>query len=109
MLRGQGFPTKIIEALACGKPTVATEIGARGIPTTFRNLHVCDVEHFAEVIRQVLSENCPVNTDDAEEVRSRYSWDTLLQPLPPALEGIWSRKSGHFRSDGLSIKHARLS
>ena len=109
MLRGQGFPTKIIEALACGKPTVATEIGARGIPSTFQNLHVCRVEHFAEVIRRLLSENRPVNTDDVEEIQSRYSWDALLQPLPPALDGIWSRKSGNFGSDRLSIRHARLS
>ena len=47
MLRGQGFPTKIIEALACGKPTVATMIGARGIRRPVEILHVCGVVRFA--------------------------------------------------------------
>jgi glycosyltransferase involved in cell wall biosynthesis len=104
MLRGEGFPTKIIEALACGKPTVTTMIGARGIPRSFQNLHVCRVEQFAQVIGRLLAEKRGLKPNDAE-IRSRYSWDALLQPLPSALEEIWNRKT----SDSLSIRHARLS
>jgi glycosyltransferase involved in cell wall biosynthesis len=31
MLQGWGFPTKIVEALACGKVTITTPAGARAL------------------------------------------------------------------------------
>lgn len=91
MLRGHGFPTKIIEALACGKPTVATAVGARGVPS-FASLHVKDVDDFAETILQILSEDHPVESDQFAEIRDTFGWDALVGRLHDQLDLLWGKR-----------------
>jgi polysaccharide biosynthesis protein PslH len=81
VLSGAGFPTKIVEALACGKPVVATPVGARGVAAGFRGLHVCPIEDFAEQIVTLLEEDEPVDGSDFERVRDTYEWSRVLAPL----------------------------
>jgi len=91
MLRGHGFPTKIIEALACGKPTVATPVGARGVPRTFGNLYVRPVEGFGETILQILNNGRAVDDDHCAEIRDQFGWDALVGKLHDELNVLWGR------------------
>jgi len=84
--KGRGSPTKVVEALACGKPIVATAVGARAIERDFSRLHVVDEEHFAERVNEVLARREPTSEADYELVRSRYSWPVILERLAEALE-----------------------
>ena len=52
---GGGAPTKVIEALACGKHVVATPVGARTLEHDYHGLHVCPIEAFADK-----SSNCSI-------------------------------------------------
>ncbi len=46
MLQGWGFPTKIVEALACGKPTVTTPVGGRGLEKDYHILKLAEIDAF---------------------------------------------------------------
>lgn len=79
--QGRGFPTKIVESLACGKPTIATSVGARAIEGDYQSLQVCDLSEFSEKICQVLYANNPVNFSDFEKLKRRYSWENNIRNL----------------------------
>jgi glycosyltransferase involved in cell wall biosynthesis len=79
--QGQGFPTKIIEALACGKKTIATPVGARGIERDYQNLTVCEIEQFPEMINNALKQKEFVNPVDFDTLKTRYSWEYNIQKL----------------------------
>jgi len=81
MLGGWGMPTKVIEALACGKPVVATEIGARAVPRHYSRLTIADIPHFAEMICRRLEENIPVDTREYEELKKEFLWENRLALL----------------------------
>jgi glycosyltransferase involved in cell wall biosynthesis len=86
MLGGWGMPTKIVESLACGKPVVSTEIGARSVPRYYRRLTVCPVADFAETICMVLKENNPVDACDFEVVKKDFLWERNLALLQARME-----------------------
>lgn len=86
VLQGRGFPTKIVEALACGKPTVSTAIGARAVETDFSTLHVSSIDGFASAICRELDKGIPVTTQDFEKIKARYSWKTIIQHLVERIE-----------------------
>jgi glycosyltransferase involved in cell wall biosynthesis len=50
VLQGWGFPTKIVEALACGKPTVTTPVGGRALEKDYRILRFAEIDAFAAEI-----------------------------------------------------------
>ena len=81
MQQGWGFPTKIIEALACGKPTIATPIGARSIERDYKLLQICELNQFAQKICQALKNCQSVATGDFEKLKNRYSWSINIQKL----------------------------
>lgn len=86
MRQGRGFPTKIIEALACGKPVVATPIAARAIPRDFERLRVHTLEEFPDAICRALAEGRPVADRDFARVRERYSWAANIDKLADWIE-----------------------
>ena len=81
MLQGWGFPTKIVEALACGKPTLTTPIGGRGLEQDYHILRLAPISDFGAAICASLEAREPVSTVDHERIRARYSWSALVGRL----------------------------
>lgn len=84
--QGWGMPTKIIEALACGKYTIATPTAARSIPAVFRRLKVVATDQFATEIIHALTQEPMVSTEDFEKLKAKYSWRTNICRLADRIE-----------------------
>lgn len=73
VLMGGGIKIKVIEALACGKPLVATPKALEGIGgTDLEHVFVTPAERFAETILQVLEEKPGETRANWEVVRDRF-------------------------------------
>jgi glycosyltransferase involved in cell wall biosynthesis len=97
MLQGYGFPTKIVEALACGKPTITTPVGGRALEKDYRILRFAEVPAFAAEINNALAEGQPVMDVDHEKVRTRYAWSAIVGRLSDWIErDARSRQPGQF-------------
>ena len=81
MQQGWGFPTKIIEALACGKTTITTPVGGRGLERDFQTLEICETDQFAERICATLEKGTSVTSVDFAKLKERYTWAVNLQKL----------------------------
>lgn len=88
ILKGWGMPTKVIEALACGKPVIATEVGARSVPRHYQRLKVCSVAEFPQAIIQTIREDRPVDPVDFEKLKADFLWSTRLAKMVEKLESI---------------------
>jgi len=88
MKRGRGSPTKIVEALACGKPVVSTPVGARTVERDYERLHVVPVEEFPARILEILRRDRPVDGADWERIRERYSWNVIVDRLADRVEEL---------------------
>ena len=86
VLAGMGSPTKVYEALACGKQVVATPMGARSVPADYRNLHVAALKDFPTVVNRLLDERPGPETADFERIRAEHSWSALIERLGDAIE-----------------------
>jgi glycosyltransferase involved in cell wall biosynthesis len=86
-LQGRGFPTKIVEALACGKQIISTPIGVRAIERDYQSLHVCEISDFANQIIRVLQESKPVDPTDFARLREHYSWEKNILHLIDFIKG----------------------
>lgn len=86
MLQGGGFPTKVIEALACGKHVVATPVGARAVDPSYETLHVTPLEDFPRVISGLLREGRATDSVDYDRLRAHYSWTALVGRLGDRIE-----------------------
>jgi len=84
--QGWGMPTKIIEALACGKFTIATPVAARSVPREFKRLKVIETEQFADAICEALQKESPVSDIDFEQINTRYNWRTNIMKLADRIE-----------------------
>jgi glycosyltransferase involved in cell wall biosynthesis len=88
MQEGWGSPTKIFEALACGKHVVATPIGARSVERDYQSLHVCEIDQFPQIICEILKSGESVNAMDFEKMKERYSWRVNIQKIIDKMEGF---------------------
>ncbi len=86
MLQGWGFPTKIVEALACGKPTVTTPVGGRALEKDYHILKFAEIEAFGAQVCRSLAEAQPVTDVDHDKVKARYSWEANVQKLSDWIE-----------------------
>jgi glycosyltransferase involved in cell wall biosynthesis len=86
VLQGWGFPTKIVEALACGKPTVTTPVGGRALEKDYRILRFAEIDAFAAEICRFLAEAQPVTDVDHDKVKARYSWEANVGRLSNWIE-----------------------
>lgn len=87
ILQGQGFPTKIIEALAVGKIVISTPVGARGVDPGLSSLRIQPIEAFPQAIVEALTQGHGVQTTDFERIRALYSWDALVARLLNRMRG----------------------
>lgn len=85
---GGGAPTKLIEALACGKHVVATPIGARTLERDYHGLHVCPIEGFADQIIRLLEHRPGVERRNYQRLRCQYDWSANLQRLATRMNGL---------------------
>ena len=95
---GGGTRLKIYEAMAMGKPTVSTTIGAEGLPVEHGNeLFLADQPHeFAERIVDLLTD--PVASREMglraqQRVRADFSWETAARPFIDICEQVVSRRA----------------
>ena len=86
MLQGWGFPTKIVEALACGKPTVTTPVGGRALEKDYHILKFAEIGAFGAQICRSLAEAQPVTDVDHDKVKARYSWEANVRKLSDWIE-----------------------
>ena len=91
VLAGMGSPTKVYEALACGKQVVATPMGARSVPTDYRNLHIALLAEFPAIVNRLLDERPAPETADFGRIRDEHSWPVLVDRLGDALEASIER------------------
>jgi glycosyltransferase involved in cell wall biosynthesis len=88
LLQGWGMPTKIIEALACGKPVISTPIGTRAIPAGFRQLQCCGISEFPQAICEALENGQPVDARDFASIKEMFSWKNLVIRLADRIAQI---------------------
>jgi glycosyltransferase involved in cell wall biosynthesis len=81
MLQGWGFPTKIVEALACGKITITTPVGARALESDYQTLRIREIPEFASEICEAIMQGPVVSTVDYAKVKARYSWEANVARL----------------------------
>ena len=90
----EGFGMVTIEALACGTPVVATNIGA--IPEVLDSLDLGplappDPEALADTIRRLLADpdrRLDLAARGLQAVRSRYSWNACIAELDDVYEEL---------------------
>ena len=75
------MPTKIIEALACGKPVVATPVGARSVPRYYKRLTVAGLDGFSSAVVRALKQNRPVDAVDFPALKRDFLWENRLGVL----------------------------
>ena len=80
------MPTKIIEALACGKHTIATPVAARSVPHEFKRLQVVETDQFPKAICGALKADKMVSDVDFENLKAKYSWRTNIMKLADKIE-----------------------
>lgn len=82
----RGIQNKVLEAMAMGKPVVASAAAAQGIEAVDGE-HFCvadDVQHEAQLVCDLLSDSKKAQTlgDNASAlIRSTYSWETRLADI----------------------------
>jgi glycosyltransferase involved in cell wall biosynthesis len=81
-----GMATKIIHALAFGKPMVSTPEAAGAIPQKYRQLVVAPMDAFASAIVELLSGSAPMGADEFEDLCSLYAWPRLIARLSQRIE-----------------------
>jgi len=81
MLQGWGFPTKMVEALACGKITIATPVGARALGSDYETLRIVEVKDFAAEICSAFIAGPAVSAVDFAKVKARFSWEANIARL----------------------------
>lgn len=88
---GGGTRLKILEALACGRPVVATTVGAEGLEDLVGTGVVLadSPDAFARAVTDLLRDGEQARALGASghrAVHERYSWDATLAPLIEALD-----------------------
>lgn len=87
----EGYPNVLVEALACGRPVVATDVGgAREIVDDDSGVLIqpADVDALVQGLRAVLDRPC-----DAAALSARFgrSWDDVARHTLQVCEGVLSR------------------
>lgn len=96
---GSGMRTRVVEALACGAPMVATPMSVRGLAQAdsagppWQTAETAD--EFAEAIRGLLSANLAgLRERAAAYARDNYSWDSVVAGLVRLYDRVNSQGGG---------------
>jgi len=96
MVTVAGIKTKLLEAMAMGKPVVSTSIGVRGVEAKpdedvfIRN----DPQRFAQAVIWLLSDPAlrkRIGTNARKTVESMYTWEETTKKLDLILKGMCQR------------------
>ena len=99
--RNEGTPVSLIEALAAGRPVVATTVG--GVPEVLeqgrlgRLVPAGRPDRLAQAIREALQDPRPPSRSDREAVVDRFSPEKLVQRMDRLYRQLLARRG----SDGL--------
>ena len=93
MRAGSGQLFKVLEAMACGTPVVATSLAASGIEAEAeRHLLVADTpEHFAAQVSRVLQDDrlaARLSDEGRRLVEQKYSWDHSVSGLESVHQAV---------------------
>lgn len=79
----RGIQNKVLEAMACGRPVIATQNAATGIDRSEGLIIVDTPSQWLESVRSLNREHCTsiLGAMAREAVVSKYSWPAKLQPL----------------------------
>jgi glycosyltransferase involved in cell wall biosynthesis len=103
MRQGTGIKVKLLEAMACGLPIVASPIAVEGVPEARDGRHLriaASVEDFAQRILELIPDSS-LRRDlgkRARELAERYSWDRLGDRVDRICREEVARHGGRPRS-----------
>jgi glycosyltransferase involved in cell wall biosynthesis len=83
---GFGMSTKIVSALAYGKPVLATPQGAGAISRNYRQLVVSSLDGFARRIVDLLETRPAVDAQDFASVCDEFAWTSIIARLYRRIE-----------------------
>jgi glycosyltransferase involved in cell wall biosynthesis len=92
MKTGSGSNLKQLEFMAMGLPTIASPVGARGIPIV-DGVHglIRPLEHFPEQIRQLLADGVlrpQLGRGGRDFVAQRFDWSVVVEPMLAAYQAL---------------------
>jgi glycosyltransferase involved in cell wall biosynthesis/CelD/BcsL family acetyltransferase involved in cellulose biosynthesis len=98
MMSGTGIKNKLLEAMACARPAVATTLACQGIDVVSeRHLLIADGEHaFAHSALRLLDDpdlRTRLGTSAREHVLERHSWGAVAGAYERLYEGAIARQS----------------
>jgi len=94
----EGLPVVALEALACGRPFIGTNVGA--IPDILKIfdsgalIPVRDVDATADAIGKYLSAGGNDVKVDFENAKKYYSWDHIIGRINAVYDEVWERHYG---------------
>ncbi|HET8648672.1 MAG TPA: glycosyltransferase family 4 protein [Gemmatimonadales bacterium] len=93
LLRGGGMRIKTLEALACGKPIVATPLGLQGINRQHHSaVVVTEADGLADALLTVLASEKPVNPEHFAELKATYGTEAVVDQFDQVLRALLPRE-----------------
>jgi glycosyltransferase involved in cell wall biosynthesis len=97
---GEGFPTVIPEAMACGKPIIGTSVG--GVPEAISSneLGTLVPSRDSEALSQAILEglNCEWSQEEILNKAKNYSWNSIIKQILAVYDKVLLKNNLHFNA-----------